>query len=155
MTGLSHLFSKKDLELLSNYHSLIEKDLEQCRLDYLNDYPYIREPLDYIFKAPAKRLRALLILVFGEIFGAKTEQLLVLVRAVELMHASTLIHDDLPCLDNDDYRRGIPSLHKVFGEGEALLLGNIIFSLALKQISQLNLDSYLNIGDISRDKSCY
>jgi geranylgeranyl diphosphate synthase type II len=71
--------------------------------------------------AGGKRFRPALVLAAGETFGAPTELLLRTACALELIHTYSLIHDDLPALDNDDLRRGRPTCHKVFGEALAIL----------------------------------
>jgi geranylgeranyl diphosphate synthase type II len=71
-----------------------------------------------------KRIRPILTLAAGELFGATVDRLMPFACAVELIHAYSLIHDDLPALDDDDVRRGAPAAHKVFGEGMALLAGD-------------------------------
>jgi geranylgeranyl diphosphate synthase, type II len=71
-----------------------------------------------------KRIRPILTLAAGELFDAKQELVLPFACAVEMIHAYSLIHDDLPALDDDDLRRGEPAAHKVFGEGMALLAGD-------------------------------
>jgi geranylgeranyl diphosphate synthase type II len=67
-----------------------------------------------------KRIRPILTLAAGELFGGTQEVLLPFACAVEMIHAYSLIHDDLPALDDDDLRRGAPTAHKVFGEGSLL-----------------------------------
>lgn len=71
-----------------------------------------------------KRIRPILTLAAGEVFGGRPKDLLPFACAVEMIHAYSLIHDDLPAMDDDDLRRGQPSVHKVFGEGLALLAGD-------------------------------
>jgi geranylgeranyl diphosphate synthase type II len=82
-----------------------------------------------------KRIRPILVLASGELFGAKRSALLPFACAVEMIHGYSLIHDDLPALDNDDLRRGEPTNHKVFGEGLALLAGDGLLSEAFHVIS--------------------
>jgi geranylgeranyl diphosphate synthase type II len=82
-----------------------------------------------------KRIRPILTLAAGEIFGGKRKELLPFACAVEMIHAYSLIHDDLPALDDDDLRRGIPTAHKVFGEGMALLAGDGLLTEAFHLIS--------------------
>lgn len=77
-----------------------------------------------------KRIRPILTLAVGELFGARDTILLPFACAVEMIHAYSLIHDDLPALDNDDLRRGEPTTHKVFGEGVALLAGDALLTEA-------------------------
>ncbi len=82
-----------------------------------------------------KRLRPILTLATGELFGAKQRVILPFACAVEMVHAYSIIHDDLPALDNDDLRRGEPTTHKVFGEGIALLAGDGLLTEAFHLIS--------------------
>jgi geranylgeranyl diphosphate synthase, type II len=82
-----------------------------------------------------KRIRPVLVLAAGELFGAKRKALLPFACAVELIHCYSLIHDDLPALDNDDLRRGAPTNHKVFGEGLALLAGDGLLTEAFHVLS--------------------
>jgi geranylgeranyl diphosphate synthase type II len=82
-----------------------------------------------------KRIRPILTLAAGELFGGKQEDLLPFACAVEMIHAYSLIHDDLPALDDDDLRRGAPAAHKVFGEGMALLAGDGLLTEAFCLLS--------------------
>jgi geranylgeranyl diphosphate synthase type II len=82
-----------------------------------------------------KRIRPILTLAAGEIFGGDRKVLLPFACAVEMIHAYSLIHDDLPALDDDDLRRGSPTAHKVFGEGMALLAGDGLLTEAFRLIS--------------------
>jgi geranylgeranyl diphosphate synthase type II len=77
-----------------------------------------------------KRFRPILTLAVGELFGAKRSALLPFACAIELIHCYSLIHDDLPAMDNDDLRRGKPSCHKRFGEAIALLAGDALLTEA-------------------------
>jgi len=82
-----------------------------------------------------KRIRPILTLAAGELFGASQDRLLPFACAVELIHAYSLIHDDLPALDDDDLRRGEPAAHKMFGEGMALLAGDGLLTEAFHLLS--------------------
>jgi geranylgeranyl diphosphate synthase type II len=82
-----------------------------------------------------KRIRPILTLAAGELFGGKQEDVLPFACAVEMIHAYSLIHDDLPALDDDDLRRGAPAAHKVFGEGMALLAGDGLLTEAFCLLS--------------------
>jgi len=82
-----------------------------------------------------KRIRPILTLAAGELFGGTQEVLLPFACAVEMIHAYSLIHDDLPALDDDDLRRGAPTAHKVFGEGMALLAGDGLLTEAFCWLS--------------------
>ncbi len=82
-----------------------------------------------------KRVRPILVLAAGELFGAKRKALLPFACAVEMIHCYSLIHDVLPALDNDDLRRGEPTNHKIFGEGLALLAGDGLLTEAFHVMS--------------------
>jgi len=82
-----------------------------------------------------KRIRPILTLAAGEVFGGKQRDLIPFACAIEMIHAYSLIHDDLPALDNDDVRRGAPTAHKVFGEGLALLAGDGLLTEAFHVLS--------------------
>ncbi|MPZ78296.1 MAG: polyprenyl synthetase family protein [Deltaproteobacteria bacterium] len=82
-----------------------------------------------------KRIRPTLTLAAGEMFGGKQKDLLPFACAVEMIHAYSIIHDDLPAMDDDDLRRGQPTAHKVFGEGMALLAGDGLLTEAFHLIS--------------------
>ncbi|MBS0625347.1 MAG: polyprenyl synthetase family protein [Verrucomicrobia bacterium] len=112
--------------------TLIEK-----RLDEL--VPNRDEPLycaaRYSLLAPGKRLRPQLVLAAAESLGADIKLALDPACAVEMIHTYSLIHDDLPCMDDDDLRRGRPTLHKVFGEGMALLAGDYLLTYAFEVLA--------------------
>lgn len=91
-----------------------------------------------------KRLRPLLVFSAGELFGASKEALTPVALAVEFIHCYSLIHDDLPAMDNDDLRRGKPTCHKVFGEAEAILAGDALLTLAFELLSHEDQLSHLN-----------
>ncbi|MEM1483839.1 polyprenyl synthetase family protein [Oscillospiraceae bacterium PP1C4] len=79
-----------------------------------------------------KRLRAAMVLEFARLCNVQREEAMPLACAIEMIHAYSLIHDDLPCMDNDDFRRGKPSCHKQFGEANALLAGDGLLTLAFE-----------------------
>lgn len=90
------------------------------------------ESMEYSLLAGGKRIRPLLVLEFCQLCGGSIEDAMPLACAVEMIHTYSLIHDDLPCMDNDDFRRGKPSNHKVYGEDTALLAGDALQALAFK-----------------------
>ena len=92
----------------------------------------LRESMLYSLKAGGKRLRPVLLMAAGDALGAKQEELLPFACALEMIHTYSLIHDDLPAMDNDDLRRGRPTNHKVFGEGLAILAGDGLLSAAME-----------------------
>ena len=127
---MSHLITletdfKSDLELFDSYLKRLLKER------YENQFPFeLSRSIIYNLSAPAKRIRPLLILQTASLFSFPREEILPLAAAVEFIHTYSLIHDDLPALDNDDLRRGQPTCHKVFGEGMAILTGDALFAEA-------------------------
>lgn len=89
---------------------------------------------EYSLTAGGKRIRPLLMLLFCEACGVKSDKYIDISTAIEMIHSFSLIHDDLPCMDNDDFRRGKPSCHKKFGEATALLAGDALTFLAFECI---------------------
>ena len=95
------------------------------------EYPKnIFESMRYTVTLEGKRLRPVMCLEACRFFGGNMEDALPTACAIEMLHAQSLIHDDLPCMDNDDFRRGKPSNHKVFGEAIATLAGDALLSFA-------------------------
>ncbi len=96
----------------------------------------IHRAMRYSLFAGGKRLRPLLCLAAAEAAGGKADAALPLACAVECIHTYSLIHDDLPCMDNDDWRRGKPTCHKVFGEGMAVLAGDALLTVAFEMAAK-------------------
>ena len=96
----------------------------------------VHRAMRYSVFAGGKRFRPALVIAAGRVFSAPEEPLLSLACGIELIHTYSLIHDDLPCMDDDDLRRGKPTLHKVFGEGVAVLAGDALYALAFEVISR-------------------
>ena len=90
----------------------------------------LHEAMRYSVFAGGKRLRPALTLAAGEAFGARAEDLMPAACAIEMIHTYSLIHDDLPAMDNDDLRRGRPTCHKAFGEAVAILAGDALLTRA-------------------------
>lgn len=93
------------------------------------------QAMKYSLAAGGKRIRPVLATEFARIFGGSEEKALDSACALEMIHTFSLIHDDLPCMDNDDFRRGKPSCHKQFGEDIALLAGDALENYAFEVIS--------------------
>lgn len=87
---------------------------------------HLKEAMDYSLQAGGKRLRPLLVIAACEALGGSREAALPVAAAIEMVHTYSLIHDDLPAMDNDDYRRGKLTNHKVFGEATAILAGDAL-----------------------------
>lgn len=92
--------------------------------------PIIHEAMRYSVFAGGKRLRPILTVATGEIFGAEERELLPAACALEMIHTYSLIHDDLPAMDNDELRRGVPTCHVKFGEAMAILAGDALLTQA-------------------------
>src|SRR5437867_8149798 len=91
----------------------------------------IHRAMRYSVFAGGKRVRPILVLAAGESIGGARRMLLPLACAIEMIHTYSLIHDDLPALDNDDLRRGVPTCHVVFGEATAILAGDALLTHGL------------------------
>ena len=101
----------------------------------------------YVTLGGGKRLRAALVIATGEALGAQPDALDVPACALELVHAYSLVHDDLPAMDNDDLRRGKPTCHKAFDEATAILAGDALQTLAFELLAR---DPALAIDPVQR-----
>lgn len=132
---------------MNNYIELVDKKLDE----YLKiDYPeHIYKSMKYTVTLPGKRLRPVMCLEACKIMGGQIEDALPSACAIEMLHAQSLIHDDLPCMDNDDFRRGKPSNHKVYGEAIAVLAGDALISYApqiiIENSTNLTSDTVLKV----------
>ena len=117
-------------ELWRNRQELIERALrdELAKTDILDNT--LREAMEYSLMAGGKRLRPILLMAAADAVGADGTKLLTAACALEMIHTYSLIHDDLPAMDNDDYRRGKLTNHKVYGDGIAILAGDALLTLA-------------------------
>jgi len=103
------------------------------------EHKYIQTILDsmrYSVFAGGKRLRPILMLSVGELFACPEVDILPYAAAIEMIHTYSLIHDDLPAMDNDDYRRGKPTNHKVYGDSMAILAGDGLLNLAFEHMME-------------------
>jgi geranylgeranyl pyrophosphate synthase len=124
-----------DLQLLiSLCQARTETLFTQFVKDRVSPAPLLQEAISYAVFNGGKRMRPLLVYATGLALGAPLPNLDPAAAAVELMHAYSLIHDDLPAMDNADMRRGKPSCHKVYGEAIAILAGDALQSLAFEVI---------------------
>jgi Geranylgeranyl pyrophosphate synthase len=98
------------------------------------DFPQLYKAMEYATSSGGKRIRPFLVLQFCRMFGGNVESAMPFACAVEAVHSYSLIHDDLPCMDNDDERRGKPSCHIAFGEATALLAGDALLTSAFELI---------------------
>jgi len=127
--------------------SLVDKKLDE----YLEIvYPEeIFKAMKYTLMLPGKRLRPIMCLETARLLGCDINKVLPSACALEMLHVQSLIHDDLPCMDNDDFRRGKPSNHKVFGEANAVLAGDALLTFApqliIEKSTALTKDQILRI----------
>lgn len=115
-------------EKLSQYVRLVEKNLRQynvCTEENRSQRTLI-DAMNYSLEAGGKRIRPALVYGFCEALGGDIKKAHAPACAIEMIHTFSLIHDDLPCMDNDDFRRGKPSCHKAFGEAQAVLAGDAL-----------------------------
>ena len=123
---------------LSMYQTEIEAYLDTF---FQEDLPQkcLLESMRYSLLAGGKRIRPVLVLEFCRVCGGDWKSALPLAAAVEMVHTYSLIHDDLPCMDNDDYRRGKLTNHKVYGEARAILAGDALLTAAFDTITSADL----------------
>lgn len=137
------------------YRDYIEKYLnEQCFI-----YPYapqkeLFEAMRYSLLAGGKRLRPIFVFDFCRMCGGDWEKAVPFAAAVEMVHTYSLIHDDLPCMDNDDYRRGRLTNHKVFGEALAVLAGDALLTAAFSFITKSDFSAEIRIRAVDILSSC-
>jgi geranylgeranyl diphosphate synthase type II len=112
----------------------VEKELDLL-VGENSEIPVITEAMRYSLLAGGKRLRPILAIMSSELFGGSEEEVLPFACCIEMIHTYSLIHDDLPSMDNDDLRRGKPTSHKVYGEGFAVLAGDALLNYAFETMS--------------------
>lgn len=112
--------------------TIIDDNICDCFKDKNGLQRTVVEAMEYSIKAGGKRLRPVLLLEVCEMLGGNANDAMPFALAIEMIHTYSLIHDDLPAMDNDDYRRGKPTNHKVYGEGIAVLAGDGLLNLAFE-----------------------
>ena len=133
--------TKTALEL-DNFESLVDKRLNSIFQKLIKNQTTIDESISYALSNPGKRIRPTLVFLVGDFLGIEASRLESVAGAIELIHTYSLVHDDLPCMDDDDLRRGKPTLHKKFNESTAVLAGDALQTLAFNLILEdKNLDS--------------
>lgn len=125
---------------LERYGHEVRTRVDQALSDYTDfdrDCPQqLREAMRHSLLAPGKRLRPMLVLLAADACGGQRETALPAACAVEMIHAYSLVHDDLPAMDDDDLRRGQPTCHKAFGEALAILAGDALLTLAFEVLAR-------------------
>ncbi len=116
--------------ILENYRKLVDSRIEEVFPELDTAYKKVSDAARYSLLSGGKRIRPAIMMEFCKLCGGKAEDALDFAVALEMIHTYSLIHDDLPCMDNDDMRRGKPSCHKAFGEDIALLAGDTLLTEA-------------------------
>ena len=123
-------FSNKISVIASDTNSYLKKIFLKK-----NKYSYLIKPMQYSVFSGGKRFRSAIIVNTGKIFNIDYKKLIIIGAAIECVHSYSLIHDDLPAMDNDDLRRGVLTTHKKFNEFTAILAGNSLLTLAFEILS--------------------
>lgn len=132
--------------LFSDWAQMTEDRLAQLCDAYLPATAEIGQAARYSLLGGGKRIRAVLTLAACQLSGAPAEKALDYACALEMLHCYSLIHDDMPCMDNDDFRRGRPTNHKVYGEGLAVLAGDALLTDAFAVASSAELSEPSEMG---------
>lgn len=128
--------------MFEEYIPLIENSFFEIFKNKNSEYSKLNEAVLYSLSAGGKRIRPCLLLEFTKLSGEDPRKALNFACALEMIHTYSLIHDDLPCMDNDDFRRGKPSCHKAFDEATALLAGDALLTEAFNTaLATENVDS--------------
>jgi len=145
--------NKEMLREFENCQALIEGRLGGFFTIGNENYAKLLESMRYSLLAGGKRIRPVMCLKFCEAVGGKPEAALDAACAIEMLHTYSLIHDDLPCMDNSDMRRGKPSSHKKYGEFTALLAGDALLTAAFETLlgSRLPSDAVVEMARILAD----
>ena len=123
-------------EFLSSCRALIDAELDQLIPKENEEPASVHAAIRWSLFAGGKRFRPALLLATGQTFGATPDDLLRTACALEMIHTYSLIHDDLPAMDDDDLRRGRPTCHVKFGEATAILAGDALQSMAFQTIAE-------------------
>ena len=131
-------------KMLKGYQNAVEAYLASC---FTEDLPQKKlfEAMRYSLLAGGKRIRPVLVLEFCRVCGADWQKAVPYAAAIEMIHTYSLIHDDLPCMDDDDYRRGRLTNHKVYGEAQAVLAGDGLLTAAFHTIAAADADASVRI----------
>ncbi len=129
-------------DFMERHKEILNKELEDC-ISRLDAPSILKNAMAYSLEAGGKRIRPLLLFAVLDSFGKKSEAGLATSVALEMIHTYSLVHDDLPSMDNDDLRRGKPTNHKVFGEAMAILAGDGLLTYSFQLIAD---DQHLLAG---------
>ena len=129
---------------------IIDRELKNVLVDKKGYQDEIFKSIDYSLFTGGKRLRPIMALKSCEIFKEDISDVIPHALAIEMIHTYSLIHDDLPAMDNDDFRRGKPTNHIVFGEAMAILSGDGLLNLAFETITQYAMDNSTTMMDYKK-----
>ncbi len=136
--------------LLIDYKTLVEKEIDRLFPDInTNWYKEVVDASRYSLLLGGKRIRPIIMLEFCKLFGGDINDAVNFAVALEMIHTYSLIHDDLPCMDNDDLRRGKPACHIKFGEDIALLAGDTLLTESFKIAANAQIDADKKVKAIS------
>ncbi len=121
---------------IKDFLKKIEEKLEKLVVEQSVPYNHLFQAARYSLLNGGKRLRPLLTLSAANVLGGDVEIALLPASAIEMIHTYSMIHDDLPCMDDDNFRRGKPALHKVYNEGHAVLTGDYLLTFPFELISR-------------------
>ena len=138
---------------LASLHKQVDRALDRWLPPEKTRPATLHRAMRYAVFAGGKRLRPILCLAAAEACGGKTSGALPAACAVECIHTYSLIHDDLPCMDDDDFRRGRPTTHKVFGEAVAVLAGDALATIAFEILGRTNETARHGAGEFFRELS--
>ena len=131
-------------EVLAEYAEMTEEALKKYLPEVDCLQKSVADAARYSLSAGGKRIRPALVMEFCRVCGGEPETALPVACAIEMMHTFSLIHDDLPCMDDDDMRRGKPSCHKAYGEAAAVLAGDALARLPFQLIAEAGLKKTLS-----------
>lgn len=147
----NHVFDRTAFEAwASPRRDAVEKNAKARLTPYDANQATLVEAMAYAVTGGGKRIRALLVYAAGELTGAHDSVLTDVATAVEFVHAYSLVHDDLPCMDNDTLRRGKPTCHVKFGEAEAMLAGDALQPEAFSLLTKVNVSERARLAIIDR-----
>ena len=118
----------------SNLESFFQQRVDQFLKTYIKSNNVIDESIVYALEAPGKRVRPTLLYLVSDALSLELDHADAIAGALETIHTYSLVHDDLPCMDDDDLRRGQPSLHKKYNEATAVLAGDAMQSMAIEMV---------------------
>jgi len=123
-------------EKIEKLIGIINQYLCQCLKNTGGKAKTLEEAMRYAVFPGGKRIRPILVIAVSKMIDVSVKKILPAACGIELIHSFSLIHDDLPCMDNDNFRRGKPTCHRKFGEAEALLAGDALLCLGIKEIAK-------------------